>query len=183
MLSSRLKWAYAHFFYFRGVREVNVTTESLVRIRAAAERVAQTLGLEIWDVQNRREPTGHVVRIYIDRQGPGNTVQENISIDDCAQVSRQLGTILDVEEPLLNTYTLEVSSPGLDRPLRNAEDYRRFTGCLVKIVVSEPVDNQKAFEGRLRGVDNGVVLLENFNGRLHRLPVVSITRGRLAVEF
>ena len=171
------------FFYFRGVREMNATTEPLVRIRAAAERVARTLGLEIWDVQNRREPRGQIVRIYIDRQELGNVSQENISIDDCAQVSHQLGTILDVEEPLLNTYTLEVSSPGLDRPLRNAEDYRRFTGRLAKIVVSEQIDNQKAFEGQLRGVDNGVVLLENSNGRLHRLPIVSITRGRLAVEF
>ena len=81
------------------------------------------------------------------------------------------------------TYTLEVSSPGLDRPLRDAGDYDRFAGRLAKIVVKEAVDNQKAFEGRLRGTDAEDVLLEAANGRLHRLPLRLITRGRLEVEF
>jgi ribosome maturation factor RimP len=86
------------------------------------------------------------------------------------------------------TYTLEVSSPGLDRPLRGADDYRRFAGRLAKIVVSEAIDNQKAFEGRLRGVernagDETVVLLEGPKARMHRLPMRLITRGRLEVEF
>ena len=76
-----------------------------------------------------------------------------------------------------------MSSPGLDRPLRSAEDYRRFAGRRAKVVVSEPVDNQKAFEGRLRGLDQDDVLLEAPNGRMHRLPLRLITRGRLDVEF
>jgi ribosome maturation factor RimP len=76
-----------------------------------------------------------------------------------------------------------VSSPGLDRPLRDLQDYRRFAGRLAKIVVREAVDNQKAFEGRLRGLENGDVLLEAPNGRVHRLPLMLITRGRLEVEF
>jgi ribosome maturation factor RimP len=78
---------------------------------------------------------------------------------------------------------LEVSSPGLDRPLRNLAEYKRFAGRLAKIVVSEPVNNQKAFEGRLNGIDGDVVLLESPNGRLHKLPMRLITRGRLEVEF
>jgi ribosome maturation factor RimP len=98
-------------------------------------------------------------------------------------VSREIGTILDVEDPLPSAYTLEVSSPGLDRPLRGAEDYRRFAGRLAKIVVSEAVDNQKAFEGRLRGVEDSAVLLEGPRGRMHRLPMQLITRARLEVEF
>ena len=106
-----------------------------------------------------------------------------MSIEDCEQVNREIGTILDVEDPLPFAYTLEVSSPGLDRPLRNVADYERFAGRLAKVVVSEPVDRQKAFEGHLRGVDGDVVLLEALNGRLHRLPVRLITRGRLEVEF
>jgi ribosome maturation factor RimP len=157
--------------------------EPLGQIRAIAERVAASRGLEIWDIQSRREAVGHVVRVFIDRPGPAATPDESVSIEDCEQVNREISTILDVEDPLPFAYTLEVSSPGLDRPLRQPGDYARFAGRLAKIVVSEAVDNQKAFEGRLRGVEDGAVLLEAANGRQHRLPLQLITRGRLEVEF
>jgi ribosome maturation factor RimP len=157
--------------------------QPLERIRSIAERVAASHGLEIWDIQSRRETSGHVVRVFIDRPGPASTPEESVSIEDCEQVNREIGTILDVEDPLPFTYTLEVSSPGLDRPLRDAGDYDRFAGRLAKIVVKEAVDNQKAFEGRLRGTEAEDVLLEAPNGRLHRLPLRLITRGRLEVEF
>jgi ribosome maturation factor RimP len=157
--------------------------QPLEQIRAIAERVAAARGLEVWDIQSRRESGGHVVRVFIDRPGPSATPDDSVSIEDCEQVNREIGTILDVEDPLPFTYTLEVSSPGLDRPLRKLDDYRRFAGRLAKVVVSEPVDNQKAFEGRLSGVDGDVVLLEAQNGRRHKLPMRLITRGRLEVEF
>jgi len=157
--------------------------QPLEQIRAIAERVAASRGLEVWDIQSRRETGGHVVRVFIDRPGPAATPDQSVSIEDCEQVNREIGTILDVEDPLPFAYTLEVSSPGLDRPLRSLDDYRRFAGRLAKVVVSESIDNQKAFEGRLNGVDGDVVLLESSNGRLHRLPLRLITRGRLEVEF
>jgi len=157
--------------------------QPLAQIRAIAERVAAARGLEVWDIQSRRESGGHVVRVFIDRPGPSATPDDSVSIEDCAEVNRELGTILDVEDPLPFAYTLEVSSPGLNRPLRTVDDYRRFAGRLAKIVVSEPIDHQQAFEGRLRGVDNDDVLLEAPNGRLHRLPLRLVTRGRLEVEF
>lgn len=158
-------------------------SQPLEQVRAIAARVAASRGLEVWDVQSRRETYGHVVRVFIDRPGPAATPEESVSIEDCEQVNREMSTILDVEDPLPFAYTLEVSSPGLDRPLRDSEDYRRFTGRLAKVVVSEPVDRQKAFEGRLRGVEGDDVLLEAPNGRVHRLPLRLITRGRLEVEF
>jgi ribosome maturation factor RimP len=157
--------------------------QPLEQIRAIAERVARSHGLEIWDIVTRRETTGQVVRVFIDRPGPAATPEESVSIEDCEQVSREIATILDVEDPLPLAYTLEVSSPGLDRPLRGEYDYRRFAGRLAKIVVSEAVDNQKAFEGRLRGVEDRTVLLEGPKGRMHRLPLQLITRARLEVEF
>jgi ribosome maturation factor RimP len=157
--------------------------EPLAQIRGIAERVAASRGLTVWDIQSRRETSGHVVRITIDRPGPAATPEESVSIDDCEQVNREISTILDVEDPVPFAYTLEVSSPGLDRPLRDAADYERFAGRLAKVVVREAVDNQKAFEGRLRGIEDAHVLLETANGRLHRLPLPLITRGRLAVEF
>jgi len=157
--------------------------EPLEQVRVIAERVARSHGLEVWDIVSRREPQGQVVRVFIDRPGPAATPEESVSIEDCELVSREIGTILDVEDPLPFAYTLEVSSPGLDRPLRGENDYRRFAGRLAKIVVSEAVDNQKAFEGRLRGMEDGTVLLEGPRGRMHRLPLRLITRGRLEVEF
>ena len=157
--------------------------EPLEQIRSIAERVARSRGLEIWDIVSRREAAGQVVRVFIDRPGPAATPEESVSIEDCEQVSREMGTILDVEDPVPFAYTLEVSSPGLDRPLRGEQDYRRFAGRLAKIVVSEAVDNQMAFEGRLRGIEEQAVLLEGPRGRVHRLPLQLITRGRLAVEF
>jgi ribosome maturation factor RimP len=157
--------------------------QPLEQIRAIAERVAASRGLEIWDIQSRREASGHIVRVFIDRPGPAATPEESVSIEDCEQVNRELSTILDVEDPLPFAYTLEVSSPGLDRPLRDANDYQRFAGRLAKVVVREPVDNQKAFEGRLRGLEENNVLLEAPNGKMHRLPMGLITRGRLDVEF
>jgi len=157
--------------------------QPLDQMRAIAERVAASRGLEVWDLQSRREVVGHVIRVFIDRPGPAASPEESVSIEDCEQVNREMSTILDVEDPLPFAYTLEVSSPGLDRPMRGIEDYRRFSGRLAKVVVKEAVDNQKAFEGRLRGVEQDDVLLEAPNGRMHRLPLRLITRGRLEVEF
>jgi len=162
--------------------------QPLERVRAIAERVTASRGLTVWDIQSRREASGRVVRVFIDRPGPAATPEESVSIEDCEQVNREIGTILDVEDPLPFAYTLEVSSPGLDRPLRGEDDYCRFAGRLAKVVVSAPVDNQKAFEGHLRGVEDDAdagrtVLLEAPNGRIHRLPLRLITRGRLEVEF
>src|SRR5678810_1343651 len=85
--------------------------QPLEHIRAIAERVARSHGLEIWDIVSRRERTGQVVRVFIDRPGPAATAEESVSIEDCEQVNREIGTILDVEDPLPFSYTLEVSSP------------------------------------------------------------------------
>jgi ribosome maturation factor RimP len=163
----------------------------LGRVRDAAERVAQSCGLEIFDVQLRREAIGTVLRVIIDRPDPGRPTtpaEDSIGIEDCQRVSHDLSALLDVEEESLEqpalgqAYTLEVSSPGLDRPLRHAADYRRFTGRLAKVVTREPIDGQSAFSGRLAGVEDGVVRLEE-GRRTHRVPLAQIKRGRLDVEF
>ncbi len=107
-----------------------------------------------------------------------------MGIEDCTLVSRELGTILDVEEPLDRAYTLEVTSPGLDRPLRHEADYRRFAGRLASLVLEAPVDGQTFFNGRLQGVDGGdVVILVGKKERAHRIPLTGIKRAKLDVEF
>lgn len=155
----------------------------LDRVREIAARVAAGYGLEIFDVVQVRQHGGEVVRVVVDRPGPASTPEESVSLDECARISEELGTILDVEDVLPVQYTLEVSSPGLDRPLRNADDYRRFAGRLAKLVTSAPVNRQTAFTGRIRGVENDAVLFEAEGGKLHHLPLALIRRGRLEVEF
>jgi ribosome maturation factor RimP len=165
---------------------------TLERIRAAAARVAQSYGLELFDVQFRRETVGWVLRVVVDRlvaarpDEPAGPEGPLVSIEDCQHVSHDLGALLDVEddlgEALGRAYTLEVSSPGLDRPLRGEADYRRFVGRLAKIVTSEPVGTQTSFAGRLAGVEDGAVVLTE-GRRTHRVPFAVIKRARLNVEF
>ena len=153
------------------------------QIREIAVRVAGTYGLLVDDVVMRRERGNDVLRVVLDRPGPGATPEDSVSITDCERVSQELSTILDVEDLLPDSYTLEVSSPGLDRPLRDARDYMRFAGRLAKLVTREPVNRQTAFAGRLRGMDGEDVLFENEGGKVVRLPLALISRARLEVEF
>ncbi len=173
-----------------------VPEQALAPVRAAAARIAASYGLEIFDLQFRRESIGWVLRVIIDRPAgatspevsaaPVPVYDDIVSVDDCRHVSEDLSALLDVDEELAarldRAYTLEVSSPGLDRPLRGEADYRRFTGRLAKIVTSQPVDGQSSFAGRLSGVDAGVVLVAQ-GRRTHRVPLAAIRRARLEVEF
>ena len=168
--------------------------ERLAAVRATAERVARGYGLEIFDVQLRRESIGTVLRVIIDRPDRGvvEAVDESVGIVECQRVSQDLSAVLDVEEDALGEaalgqrYTLEVSSPGLDRPLRHEADYRRFAGRLAKIVTSAPLNGQSAFAGRIAGVetaDNEIVVVLEEGRKTHRVPVRRIKRGHLDVEF
>jgi len=153
------------------------------QVRALANRVAGSYGLVVFDVQFRREGRGLVLRVQIDRPGPAATAEDSVSIEDCAQVSRELSAVLDVEDVVPDAYTLEVSSPGLDRPLRDADDYRRFSGRRAKLVMRVAVDGQRYFKGRLGGLDREDVLIDADDGRRHRVPIDVITRANLEVEF
>jgi len=153
------------------------------QVREIGTRVAATLGLEICDVQFRREGGAMVLRILIDRPGAAATAEESVGVDDCARVSRDVSAILDVEDLVPTAYTLEVSSPGLDRPLRHADDYRRFTGRRAKLVMRVAVDGQKYFKGILGGMEGTEVLIDAEDGRRHRVPVDVITRANLEVDF
>ena len=153
------------------------------RVRELATRVAASYGLEIFDVELKREGSQQVLRVIVDRPGPSATPEESVSIDDCARVAEELGTLLDVEDVMPGGYTFEVSSPGLDRPLRTADDFQRFAGRWAKIVTSEPVQRQTAFSGRVKGIDGDDVLFESEGKKLMRLPLRLISRARLEIEF
>jgi ribosome maturation factor RimP len=148
-----------------------------------AVRIAGSYGLDIFDVEMKREGGQLVLRVIVDRPGPASKPEESVSIDDCARVAEELGTLLDVDDVVPGEYTFEVSSPGLDRPLRQADDYRRFSGRWAKIVLSQPVERQTAFSGRLKGVEGDDVLFESEGKKLVKLPLSLIKRAHLDLEF
>ena len=169
--------------------QITPGSQAISRLRGAAERVAGSHGLEIFDVQMRREPIGMVLRVVIDRPDTGHVErpEESVGIDECQRVSQDLSALLDVEDEfghqeLGDTYTLEVSSPGLDRPLRNEADFRRFTGRMAKVVSTEPIARQSAFAGRIAGIEDGAVVLEE-GRRTHKVPLDKVKRAHLDVEF
>ena len=170
-------------FCFSGADLGSLREDQRQQIWNVAERVARGYGLEIFEVQLRRESVGWVLRVIIDRpDDAGAGSGESVSLEDCQRVSEDVSAVLDVEDVLDRTYTLEVSSPGLDRPLRTPAEYRRFIGRLAKIVVSEAVDGQRFLSGRISDVTEGEVVLDA-GARTHRIPLGVITRGRLEVEF
>lgn len=147
-------------------------------IRAVAERVAAGRGYELVDVEVARARGGHLVRLYVDKPG-------GIGLEELQAVSEEVSAILDAEDPIDSAYTLEVSSPGLDRPLKTEADYRRFLGRLAKLSSYEPVDGRRHWVGRLEQIEDGVVSLrlEREKGALARIPYAKIAHGRLEVEF
>jgi ribosome maturation factor RimP len=181
----------------------------LERIRAAAERVARSEGLEVVDVE-WKVGKQRFLRVYIDRVPQRKAIQLNpasdgivaaaeagaetspgdadpkISHADCERVSQQLSVILDVEELIEGPgYTLEVSSPGLDRALKKPGDFERFVGRLAKISTAEPVGDAKFFEGRLAGFADGKVRMElkGKEPRVVEIPLEGIRKANLVVEF
>lgn len=137
------------------------------------EPVVQGLGYE-WV---GAEFDGHqrVLRIYID-------TPEGVTLEDCSKVSYQVSGVLDVEDPIPGRYQLEVSSPGLDRPLYTLEHFERFKGAMVRLQLSSALDGRRRFKARLAGVEGREVLLLE-DGRNYRIPFDLIEKARLSPEF
>lgn len=130
----------------------------LEKIRAIASRVAGTYGVELVEIELKGGGKARTLKVTIDKP-------EGVTHEDCANVSREVSTVLDVEEAVAGgSYTLEVSSPGLDRKLLKAEDYVRFAGSRVKLMTLEPVNGNRHFEGRLEGFHEGKLTLEMMMG-------------------
>lgn len=121
-------------------------------VQELIEPAAKSFGLELVLVQYRRESSGWILRILVDRPG-------GVSIDDCAELSREVSSLLDVEDLIPGAYRLEVSSPGLDRPLVRPEDFERFAGKLVTLRTLVPVDGRRNFKGTLDGLQGDSVVI------------------------
>jgi ribosome maturation factor RimP len=157
------------------------------QVRAIAERVAASHGVEVWDIEFRGGGgKARMLRIYIDKPA-------GVTHEDCEFVSREVGTILDMEDVVPGSgYTLEVSSPGLDRKLRGASDYERFQGSLVKLQTLEPVNGSRNYEGRLTNFTDGRLTLEmppkgkgkkQVPGAVVDIDLANVAKANLVPEF
>ena len=151
--------------------------EIVARVRAAAERVAESEGMEVVDVELHGTGARRLLRVYIDKP-------EGISHRDCEIISEQLSVILDVEDLVPGgSYTLEVSSPGVERKLVRPRDYERFVGRRIKVVLREPVGERRHWEGVLTAFHEGIVTLEPRPGQRLQLPLAQIERANLKFEW
>lgn len=146
------------------------------RIRTLASPVAEGFGLELVDVSFTTEHGRRILRIFIDRPG-------GVTVDDCERVSRELGTVLDVEDPIPQSYTLEISSPGLDRPLKTEADFARFKGRRARIKTRQPLDGRRNFKAVIDAAAAGTVEVTDFDGRKFTIEISNIERAKLEIEF
>jgi ribosome maturation factor RimP len=145
------------------------------RIKQMLSTVVEAMGYELVGVEFHPHPRHGLLRVYID-------TADGVTIDDCQRVSEQISGVLDVEDPIPGHYTLEVSSPGLDRPLFEAEHFERFAGHKVRIHLSAPLNGRSNYTGRLLGLRDEDVVLES-DGQPLPLPLERIEKARLVPEF
>ena len=143
-------------------------------VRQVVEPILESQGFELVDLEYQRESQGWVLRIYLDREG-------GISLDDCAGMSHEVGAVLEVKDLIPSAYILEVSSPGLTRPLKKPEDFNKFRNQMVKIKLYEPLDGRKNFKGTLMGLEGDRVRVE-VEQRVYELPLQRIAKANLEID-
>jgi len=165
---------FAHFSFLRHARGTSMSSK-LEQLQALLAPVVEALGYQCWGIEFLSQGRHSLLRVYIDHV-------DGILIDDCEKVSRQLSGVLDVEDPISSDYTLEVSSPGMDRPLFTVEQYVAHVGEQVKIKLRSPFEGRRNFQGLLRGVEEqDVVVLADDHEYL--LPIDMIDKANIIPRF
>ena len=150
--------------------------KSLKAIQELARNVVEPMGYELVGVQYLAgQPGGNILRVYIDRE-------DGVQLDDCARVSHQLSGVLDVEDPIRGNYNLEISSPGLDRPLFEPEHFERYAGRQVNVKLDSSIGGRRKYKGKLLGIEDGRILVE-VDGEVYPLDLEDIHEARLVPEF
>lgn len=152
-----------------------MSAEIKERVKNLIEPILLEQGLELVDMEYRREPRGWVLRLYIDKEG-------GVTLGDCTQVNQELGRLLDVEDFITNSYVLEVSSPGLTRPLKTERDFRKVKSQRVKVRTLEPIMDQREFKGRLLEVSEQGIEIEA-DGKRISIPFSKIGKAHLEIDF
>ena len=156
-----------------------MSKEIQTKIQLELEELAETLviseGMELVDLEYRRQGPRWLLRLFIDKEG-------GVTVDDCANISRQFGDLLDAKDIVPQTYVLEVSSPGLNRPIKKKEDFRRFAGRKVQLRLVSPLEGRRKIVGDLVGIENEKVIVTAAEGRCS-IALEDIDRANLVYEF
>jgi len=148
----------------------------LDRVAEIVRPILDREGMELVDLQYRREQGAWVLRVFIDK--PGGT-----ALEDCVQISRRIEDVIEVEDVISHRYRLEVSSPGLDRVLKKESDFRRFSGKKVRILTRQALAGRRNFKGKILACEQGEVVLDDLQGNLIRLSLTLIEKARLEVDL
>ncbi len=148
--------------------------EIVDRVRAIADPIISDEGMELVDVEYRRESRGWVLRLYLDKG-------EGVTLDDCTRISQAVGRSLDVEDLIQAPYTLEVSSPGLTRPLKTEKDFMKYRNSLIKVKTLDAIQNRRLFKGRLVGVSDSQIEIEA-EGGIFQIPLSNVAKANLEVD-
>jgi ribosome maturation factor RimP len=148
--------------------------EVVDRVRAMIHPIVFKEGMEVVEIEYRRESSGWVLRLILDKE-------KGVTLDDCARISQEVGRSLDVEDVIPTPYTLEVSSPGLTRPLKTEKDFMKYRHRLIKLKTVDPVQNRRQFKGRLLGVSENGVEIEVDGGVFH-IPLSNVAKANLEID-
>ncbi len=163
-------------FYMQGTFLMSDPKRIINDVSLLAESLLPEFGVEMVDVEFHFERGRWILRVFIDKEG-------GVAVDDCASISRELGDLIEAENIIGSSYVLEVSSPGLNRPLKKEEDFIRSIGKMVKLKMSRPISKRRNFAGRLTNVNEGMISLTIDENNLIELPLDEIDKARLKYEF
>jgi ribosome maturation factor RimP len=173
------KWASAHFFclgWIMAVPDVNEKQSLEARISGLAEQVAASMGMEIVLVEIKGEGSRSIIRTYLD-------LPTGVTLDDCERFSKRFSVVLDVEDWIPFSYVLEVSSPGINRPLIKESDFHRFCGKNAKVRTRLPIEGQKSFKGKIVGINEGKLMLEVAQEKKVVIAVADIEKASLIADL
>ena len=152
-----------------------MSKEIMDRVHAMVNPIFSSEGMELVEVEYRREARGWVLRLYVDKEG-------GVTLDDCTRVSQEVGRILDMEDFISIPYTLEVSSPGLTRTLKSEKDFIKYRNRLIKVKTLDPIENRRQFKGKLLGINENRIEIA-MNQEVLQIPLSNVAKANLEIDF